>query len=268
MLKLFLPEVASAHAGQIDQLMGLLHWLMLILFIGWSVLFVYVLIRFRRRRNPKADYRGLQSHASNWVEGAVAVAEVILLAAFSIPLYSARMDDLPSKDDAIEVRVVAEHFAWNIHYPGTDGVFGRTDPSLVDPETNPLGQDPDDPAGDDDITTVNQLHIEVDRPVLIHLSTKDVIHSFNIPEMRIKQDAVPGMNIPVWFIPTMTSEQLAAGREGVRGGGFEIACTQLCGMGHYRMRGFVTVHTADQFEAWMAEQREALADSEEDDFWG
>jgi len=268
MLKLFLPEVASAHAAQIDQLMGLLHWLMLFLFIGWSILFAYVLIRFRQKRNPKADYRGLQSHASSWVEGAVAVAEVILLAAFSIPLYSARMDDLPSKDDALEVRVVAEQFAWNIHYPGADGVFGRTDPSLVDSETNPLGQDSDDPAGDDDVTMVNQLHVAVDRPVLVHLSTKDVIHNFNIPEMRVKQDAVPGMNIPVWFVPTMTSEELLAGREGKRGGGFEIACAQLCGMGHYRMRGFVTVHTADEFDSWMAEQVEALSTSEEDDFWG
>jgi cytochrome c oxidase subunit 2 len=263
MLRGFLPEVASAHGGQLDQVTGLVHWLMLVLFVGWAALFVYILFRFRQKRQPQADYRGLQSHASNWVEGAVAVAEVILLVLFSIPLYSARVDDLPSPEEALEVRVVAEQFAWNIHYSGPDGIFGRTAPELVDPETNPLGLDRGDPAAADDVTTVNQLHLEVDRPALVHLSTKDVIHSFSIPEMRVKQDAIPGMNIPVWFVPTMTSEELAARRDK----GFEIACTQLCGIGHYRMRGFVTVHSAEGFAAWMAEQQEMLAAPAEDDFW-
>ena len=96
--------------------------------------------------------------------------------------------------------MVGEQFAWNIHYPGPDGKFGRTDIKLVSAD-NPLGLDRTDPNAKDDITTINQLNLPVDRPVLVHLSSKDVIHSFGLYEMRVKQDAIPGMNIPVWFIP-------------------------------------------------------------------
>ena len=262
----FLPELASAHGGQIDHLMDLIHLLMLVLLVGWGVLFAYILIRFRKGRNPKADHDGLKSHASSWVEGGVALAEVVLLIGFSIPLYSARVDDLPSEDEALVVRVVAEQFAWNVHYPGPDGVFGRTAAELVDTQTNPLGLDLEDPAASDDVSTLNQLHLEKGRPVLVHLSAKDVIHSFNLPEMRVKQDAVPGLEVPVWFVPTMTTAELQQTRSDEEAG-FEIACTQLCGIGHYRMRGFVTVHESAEFAAWMSEQVEAQQTSEEDAFW-
>ena len=148
--------------------------------------------------------------------------------------------------------MVAEQFAWNIHYPGADGVFGTTRLDLVDAEFNPLGLDRDDPYAVDDITTINQLHIPVNKPVLIQLSSKDVIHSFALPVMRVKQDAVPGMEIPVWFVP-------------IKIGNWEIACAQLCGLGHYRMRGFLTVESAEDYEAWLAAEAEKLVD--DDDFW-
>lgn len=266
MMSRFLPELASAHGVQIDHLMDLVHLLMLVLLVGWGALFVYILFRFRQGRNPKADHDGLKSHASTWVEGGVALAEVVLLIGFSIPLYSARVDDLPPEDEALVVRVVGEQFAWNVHYPGPDGIFGRTAPELVDTQTNPLGIDLEDPAAADDVTTVNQLHLEVNRPVLVHLSSKDVIHSFNLPEMRVKQDAVPGLEIPVWFIPTMTTAGIREAR-GDDEAGFEIACTQLCGLGHYRMRGFVTVQEPADFQAWMDEQVAAQQTSGEDAFW-
>ncbi len=263
-----LPHVASEHGAALDQVNVLVHWLMFTLFIVWGALFVYILLRFRQKRQPKADYKGLQSHLSSYAEVGVAIVEVVILIGFSIPLYSERVDALPSEDEAEVVRVVAQQFAWNIHYPGPDGEFGRTAPELVDEESNPLGLDRDDPAAADDVTTINQLHLPVDKPVLIHLSTKDVIHSFAISEMRVKQDAMPGMRFPVWFVPTVTTAEM---RE-IKGNDtytYEINCSQLCGLGHYRMRGFVTIHEQDEYDAWMTEQQEALLEAgEEDDFWG
>jgi len=137
---------------------------------------------------------------------------------------------------------VAEQFAWNVHYPGRDGVFGRVDVKLVD-STNPLGLDLNDPNAKDDILSVNQLHLEVNRPVTIRLSSKDVIHSFGLPVMRVKQDAVPGIVFPVHFTPVKTND----------GERWEIACAQLCGLGHYRMRGFLTIETKEQFEKFLAD---------------
>jgi cytochrome c oxidase subunit 2 len=261
-----LPEVASAHGAAIDNLIVIVHWLMFVMFIGWGAFFLYLLVRFRRGRNPKASYDGLKTHASSWVEGAVALAEAVLLIAFSIPLWSERVDAFPSTEDgATVVRVVGEQFAWNVHYPGPDGLFGRTDVSLVDSETNPLGLDRKDPAAADDITTINQLHLPVGKPVIVHLSSKDVIHSFMLNEMRVKQDAVPGMVTPLWFVPTVTTAEIRQ-RMGQDDFNYEIACAQLCGLGHFRMRGFVTVETPEEHEAWLVSQAPA-ARSAEDSFW-
>ena len=239
-----LPVAASAHAGEVDRIMALVHWLMVVLFVGWSIFFVYVLVRFRRRRNPQASYHGVRGRWSTWIEGGVLVAEVALLAFFSIPFWSTNVDALPAEHDSIVVRVVAEQFAWNIHYPGADGRFGRTDPSLVDAE-NPLGLDRDDEAGRDDITTINLLYLPVNTPVIVFLSSKDVVHSFALPEMRVKQDAVPGIVQPVYFTPTQTGQ-------------WNIACSQLCGLAHFRMRGVYTIQTAEEFEAWLEEEASYL----------
>ncbi len=245
MLKLLgLPIEASAHAAEIDQMIVLMHWLMFVLFIGWGIYFVFALFRFRRGANPTASYSGAKGHLSKYVEVGVAVVEVLLLVGYAIPAWARRVRDFPPEKDAVVVRVVGEQFAWNVHYPGPDGKFGRTDVKLVSAE-NPLGLDRSDPNGKDDITTINQLNLPVDEPILIHLSTKDVIHSFAIYEMRVKQDAIPGMEIPVWFTPT-------------RAGDYEITCSQLCGLGHYRMRGFVTVQSQDEFQKWLADQEKEL----------
>ena len=236
-----LPVAASSHAGDVDRLMVLVHWLMLVLFVGWAAFFVYVLVRFRRGRHPQASYHGLRGRWSTWIEGGVLVAEILLLAFFSIPMWSQRVDAFPSEEESTVVRVVSEQFVWNIHYPGADGRFGRTELRLVSTE-NPLGLDRADPAANDDVTAENQLHLPVGRPVIVQLSSKDVVHSFALPQMRIKQDAIPGVIQPVWFTPTETGE-------------WEIVCSQLCGLGHYRMRGFYTIQTQADFEAWLAEQR-------------
>jgi len=238
-----LPVEASAHAAEIDHMIVLVHWLMLVLFVGWGAFFIYVLARFRRGANPRASYAGAKGKISKGLEVAVAVIEVVLLVGYAIPAWARRVKDLPSENEAVVVRVVGEQFAWNVQYPGPDGKFGRRDIKLVSAD-NPLGLDRSDPDAKDDITTINQLNLPVDRPILVHLSSKDVIHSFGLYEMRIKQDAIPGMDIPVWFIPTRT-------------GDYEITCSQLCGLGHYRMRGFVTVQSAADFQKWLAEQRAA-----------
>ena len=180
-----LPPQASAHAAEIDNILTILHWLMAVLFVGWSLFFVYVLVRFRRSAHREASYHGLRGRWSTVIEGAVLVAEVALLVFFSIPLWSARVDAFPPEAQSTVVRVVAEQFAWNVHYPGADGRFGRTTPSLLGP-SNPLGLDRNDPAGRDDITTINQLNLPVNRPVIVHLSSKDMVHSFALPQIDRK----------------------------------------------------------------------------------
>jgi cytochrome c oxidase subunit 2 len=143
--------------------------------------------------------------------------------------------------DALVVEVTAQQFEWIVRYPGADGVYGRTQPALVDGTNNPAGLDPDDPAGQDDVVTRGALHLPVGRPVLLRLQARDVLHSFSIPAFRVKQDVVPGMVIPTQFVPTVV-------------GRYEIACAELCGAAHYRMRGRVFVHTREEYAAWLSSQ--------------
>lgn len=252
-----LPPLASAHGGQIDSLIGWTHVFMLILFVGWGGFLAYALVRFRRSRHPVANYTGVKSHASSYSEIGVAVVEAILLFAFSIPIWAARVDHIPPESEALVVQVTGEQFAWNVHYAGPDRVFGRTDITLIDLQANPLGLDRSDPAAKDDITTLNQLYLPVNRPIIVRLRSKDVIHSFGVPEFRVKQDAVPGFTIPVWFVPNVTTAEMRT-RTGNPEFQYEIACAQLCGLGHFRMRGFVTVQTAEEFQKWMEAEEEKL----------
>ena len=236
-----LPVAASAHAGDIDRLLLLVHALMFVIFTGWGIFFVYVLFRFRQSRSPVPSTAGLNGRAFTWIEAGVVLAEVVLLAFFSIPAWSARVDAFPTQGTSTVVRVVAEQFAWNVHYPGADGRFGRTALDLVSAD-NPLGLDRHDPAATDDITTVNELHLPIGRPVIVLLSSKDVVHSFGLPQMRVKQDAVPGLVQPVWFTPTLT-------------GAWDITCSQLCGLGHYRMKGRYVIESPAAYAAWLAQER-------------
>jgi len=233
-----LPVAASAEAARIDQTLVLVHWLMLGLFVGWTAFFFYVLIRFRKSANPRANSVDVRAHWATGVEVGVLAAEIALLAFLSIPFWSARVNALPTATNAVIVRVVAEQYSWNVHYPGDDGRFGRTRLELIDPD-NPLGLDRTDPDARDDVTTVNQLHVPVNVPVVVYLTSKDVVHSFTLPEMRVKQDTIPGSVQTTWFTPTQTGE-------------WEIACSQLCGLAHYRMRGFFTVQSDADFRAWLA----------------
>jgi cytochrome c oxidase subunit 2 len=243
-----LPELASQQGGAIDNLLGLVHILMLILFVGWLTYFIYVLLRFRRRKHPAADHHGLRSHFSNYLEGGVALAEGLLLVGFAIPIWAHSVLKFPDAKDATVVYVTAQQFAWNARYAGPDGVFGKQELKYVSPE-NPMGIDPTDPAGKDDITTLNQIYVPVDKPVLIHLSSLDVIHCLSIKPMRVAQDAIPGMSMPVWFTPVKTGQ-------------FEINCAQLCGNSHFRMRGYLNVVTAKEYQEWLAQKSKSGAKSE------
>jgi len=258
-----LPPLAAAHGGQIDGLIGWIHVFMLILFIGWGAFLAYCLVRFRRSRHPVANYTGVKSKASTYSEVGVAVVEAILLVGFAIPLWAARIGNIPPASEALVVQVTGEQFAWNIHYPGPDRVFGRTDLKLLDLQSNPLGLDRSDPAAKDDVTLVNQLYLPVNQPIIVRLRSRDVIHSFGVPEFRVKQDAVPGLTIPIWFVPNVTTEEMRT-RTGNPKFQYEIACAQLCGLGHARMRGMVVVQSAEEFQKWMqeasAEQAGAAAD--------
>ena len=193
-----LPINISAQGAGIDQLIYVVHFLMFALFIGWSIFLVIALFKFRQRPGHKATYKLNHFKAPTYLEVAVALAEVLFLVGFSFPILHQAKHAFPDSKQALQVRIVAEQFAWNIHYPGPDGIFGKTDIHLIGP-TNPVGLDPNDLAGRDDVVAINQLHIPVNQPVIVRLSSKDVIHSFSLPVMRVKQDVIPGQSSPVWF---------------------------------------------------------------------
>ncbi len=146
----------------------------------------------------------------------------------------------PAPAEAFNVEVTARQFFWVVRYPGRDDVFGRTSPGLVSTE-NLLGLDRSDRAAADDIVLLNDLYLPADRPARVTLKSLDVIHSFFVAELRVKQDAVPGMAVPIWFTPARVAE-------------YEIACNQICGLGHYRMRGFLHVLEWEAFSKWLDEQ--------------
>ena len=266
-----LPISISSNSPAIDEVIVLTHWLMLLLFVGWGSFFIISLLKFRKSKNPQADYLGVKSHMSSVFEVGVALIEIILLIGFSFPIWANRVNDVPtSNEGVVHVRVVAQQYAWNIHYPGPDGVFGNLKSELVDEVSNPIGLDRSSFGSSDDFFTINQFHIPANKKIRVDLSSKDVIHSFKLPELRVAQDAIPGMSIPVHFEATMTSDQFLKKMVGTprEGKGLEISCAQLCGLGHYRMRGYLTVDTEEEYDDWLNLQAEYLLEENEDDEWG
>lgn len=306
----WLPPDISAHGSSIDIIIEYVHWFMAALFVGWGSYFLYCLIKFRAGANPNATYGDAKAKPSKAAEVLVIVIEAVLLVGFSIPVWAYYRGQPPSNDkNPLTVRVVAQQFAWNMHYPGPDGKFGQTKAELVDEALNPIGLDRDgDPHAADDHVSVNIFHIPKDRDVLVRLSSKDVIHSFAVPLLRVKQDAIPGMEIPIWFKATKTNEETQAimrrsfelpeSHEGADAEEFvtenrlrvtmakyaslpagttlttdhlkslasagvkqvdlapgfpvNIQCAQLCGLGHYRMKGQMKIYEPAEFEAWYA----------------
>jgi cytochrome c oxidase subunit 2 len=234
-----LPERAAAGAKHVDDLMVWVHYLMVALFIGWIFYFGYVLWRFSAARQPKASYDGSKSKIPSYVELVIVGVEALLLLGVAVPLWAKNVDHFPEAKDSTVIQIVAQQFAWNARYPGPDGKFGQQDMKLV-ADSNVFGVDPADPAGKDDVQVFNEIHVPVNKPVLIYLSSKDVIHSLKLVAMRLTQDAIPGLRIPCTFTPTKL-------------GRFQIECAQLCGNGHAAMAGgFVVVQTQEDFDKWLA----------------
>lgn len=235
-----LPIQASTYAKKIDWAIYLVHGAMIMIFILWAIYMIFCLIRYRHRENVPARYShpvGLKSYIPDVL---ILAFEIWLIFIVGIPIWAHIREEFPKSEDAVIVNLIAEQFAWNFHYPGPDGKFGKREISLIS-ATNPIGLSEEDPNSKDDITMINELYLPLKKPVILNLSSKDVIHSFFVPEFRTKQDVVPGMKIPIWFEPTLT-------------GKFEIACSQLCGLGHYKMRGDVIVQNEEEFEKWMEEK--------------
>ncbi len=236
---------------------------MLVLFVGWGTFFVYMLWRFRASRNPKADYVGVRSHASTWLEVGVAVVEVVLLVGFSIPLWAERVDELPPPRSTTVVRVVGEQFAWNVHYPGADGVFGRTDPKLIDPQTNPLGLDRDDPGGQG-----RHHDAQPAAPAGEQAGRDPPVEQGRDPQLQPAAHAGEAGRDPGPVDPGVVHADHDHRRDARRARRTPNSCTRSpapsCAASATTMRGFLTVETAEEYAAWLAAQAPAEG---QDTFW-
>ena len=239
MIERLLPLAASEHAADFDAVLTSVHLHMAIQAVAWGAFFLYCIVRFRARVHPEPSTRRLPSTLPILAIAVVVIGDAMLLATAALPAWVKR-SRMPDGVSALEIRVVAEQFAWHIHYPGPDGQFGPTSNALIS-ATNPLGIDRRVDRARDDIGLSNILTVPVGRPIVVHLSSRDVVHSFTLNEMRVRQDATPGLLVRTWFTPTRT-------------GRWEIGCSQLCGLGHYRMRGSFSVVTAEEWAAWQARE--------------
>ena len=245
------PNIAKhEYAGQVDLLINVLHVFMVVLFVAWGAFFIYCLMKFRRRAGHSASPGDIKAKPSKYAEIGVAIFEAVLLLGISIPAWAEVKREFPGPDrNPLKIRVLGEQFQWNFHYAGADGVFGKTSAEKVDTTTNPVGLDRSDPHAADDFYT-GEMHIPVDRPVIAEVTSKDVIHSFGVGVLRVKQDAIPGMRVPVWF-------------EAGKTGKYEISCAQLCGNNHYAMRALMVVHPQAEYEAWAKERAKPPEEFEE-----
>lgn len=245
-----LPIQASSFAAEIDRGIWIIHIAMVLIFVVWGVFFTYLLIKFRARPGARASRAEHVSHKASLAPDLLVLTfEILLVVFYAVPSWSRIKMNFPAEAESTVVEILGEQFNWSARYPGPDGKFGRTAPELVD-FANPFGIDAGDPAGADDVVAVNEIRFPVGKPVLARLTSKDVVHSFFIPEFRIKQDATPGLVVPVWFTPT-------------RVGDYEITCAQLCGVGHAIMRADVKVESPEAFDAWLAKKAGAAQEQAE-----
>jgi len=239
----WLPDLASRHGAGIDAMLLYLLVTVGALFLIGHIVLAYLVFRGSRRQEigPRLASRRSELVLSGLLGLGMAIIAEGGVLAIGIPVWSEYFDaEAPA--DAVVIEVTAQQFMWNVRYPGPDGKFGRTNPALIDEATNALGVDSSDPAGRDDIVTINEITVPVNRPLRVILHSKDVIHSFFLPNLRVKQDAVPGMSPEVIFLPT-------------RIGHYELACAELCGLAHYRMRGFFNVVSEREYQAWLHHQQ-------------
>ena len=234
----------SEHGKEIDHMLNFCHWFMFLLFIGWITYFLYTVWRFRASKNPKASYHGVTNHVSTHLEASVVIIEAVILLGFAIPLWGKRVNDAPTEEkNPLRIRAIGYQFGWFFHYAGPDQKFGAHNPRFVG-DGNNLGIDPNDPNSADDMIATSNMHLENQRATVIRVSSRDVIHGFCLPQMRVQQDATPGLEAPMWFRPITT-------------GAWDIICAQLCGAGHFGMRADYTVEDKKDFDTWFTEQQAA-----------
>jgi cytochrome c oxidase subunit 2 len=234
----WMPPGASAQAADIDRL-----FTTTLAVTGIAFILVHVLLAlfvWQGGRREQAAY--FPEHKTLELSYTLVPAAILVTLVSMGAVVWARIHQ-PAPPGALLVEVRAEQFGWLFRYPGRDGTFARVNPTLINARTNPLGIDPADAAAGDDIVT-RELHLVTGRPVHVRLRAKDVIHSFYVPAFRVKQDAVPGMTLDVVFTPT-------------KAGNYEIACAELCGVGHYIMRGKIMVEPQEAFTRWLAGQAPA-----------
>lgn len=237
-----LTDLASKHGAKVDHMLEVVHWFMIALTVGWTAFFFYVIVRFHKSRNPKASYAGVTSHFTTHIEALVVIIEVVLLVGFAFPLWSQRVDENRSPDpndpEVLRIRAVGEAFFWNFHYAGEDTQFGLIRADRIG-SNNPVGIVSEDPNSQDDFISPGELLIPKGKTVVIQVTSKDVIHNLALIPMRTQQDAIPGMELPMWFVPTKTGE-------------WDIVCAQLCGAGHATMRAQLRVVEQEEFDEWFA----------------
>jgi len=266
----WLPPLISAQAAGIDRLILVVHVLMLVLFIGWGTFFVICLYKFRRQEGRKALYEPVKGTLTKYVEVGVLVSEIIILFLLSMPIWAAYrkvptdeefQSDEKFKKPAVNIVVTGQQFKWSAHYPGADGKMGKTDIQYVSEDSNPVGLDPGDTDGKDDLVPPKigmcVLALPTETPIVIHLRSKDVIHSFFFPVARIKQDAIPGMETPIWFKlesenVEFTTDLTLPDKQVLKVGKYDVACAQLCGKGHSSMNMQVYVMKPDDYQKWLA----------------
>jgi cytochrome c oxidase subunit II len=232
------PPGINAHAALYDEQFVRTLIISGVIFVLAQFALGYVIVRFR-----DDGRRAVYSHGNQRLESIWTTATAVLFLALVVmgtKIWAAvHFDEAPP--DAIPIEVMAKQFAWNFRYPGPDGRFGRTDLKLVnDAAGNPFGIDEKDPAGKDDIVSAS-LKVPAGKPIRLILHSRDVIHNFFVRELRIKQDLVPGMEIPLHF---------RADTPGV----YEVPCSELCGLGHFQMRTTMQVMSPEAFESWKEQQ--------------
>ena len=235
------PESASAHGVTLDTQFVYTMAVTGVIFILAQLALGYFILRYRERPGQKAHYtHGNYKMEVVWTAATAILFYVMVLVGFQV-WFNMYIDE--AAPGVVQIEVTGQQFAWNMRYPGPDGQFGNIIPEQADEAAgNPLGLDFDDPRAEDDLV-MPTMAVPVNQPVELLLRSKDVTHNFSVRELRLKQDTVPGLMVPVRF-------------EATRTGKFEIACSELCGLGHHRMRSFIDVLSQADYEQWIRENAE------------
>ncbi|HEU0118925.1 MAG TPA: cytochrome c oxidase subunit II [Bryobacteraceae bacterium] len=237
------PDAISAHARAYDSQLVITLWVVGCIFVAAQAALAWVVFRYRDRGQQPSAAAGNNTLELLWTS---ATAVVFLALAFAGQGIWAGVHLAGPDPAALRIETLAKQFAWTYRYAGADGVFGRVDIRQIDDASgNPFGIDSRDPKGRDDITEA-LLRVPAGRPVELHLKSRDVIHNFFVRELRLKQDVVPGMTIPLRF----TAETP---------GTYEVPCSELCGLGHHQMRSSLVVLPPAEFDEWMREAQQKVA---------